>query len=337
MEFGIFAGDYLYFEYNLSLELLENIKMYNTSVFEGMHILNASFNKQHESNNLFKGDGSGAKLLGHDNPVALVQILARNNITIILNITEGWTTAQDNGNVTLKKDNMSVLLRLLGRPISSYTKVTNNQVIVVMVKGSQLQLRVANVSALKNKSEYPGCIWFEETQNVIFDNIGYEILGADATITGSVEAPNTQINTYLDGFDVDINKIESNSVSFVLTSKSESGKMVAVSILKKTLLLPENTEVFMILNNKVLPEVKELAELTADESGFHRVSDEDGEQILLSVSEVSTQEITIRFIPEVDTTPLAEPWTLWDFAIVFAILIVIIIAGMYMYVSRRED
>jgi hypothetical protein len=339
LSFGIFDGDYLYFEYNLSAELLKNIKMYNISVFDTMHIENASFNKEKVSKNLFKGDGAGAKLLGHDNPVALVQVLGRDDLTIMLNITDGWSAAQDNATVTLTDNNMSVLLRLLGRPSSSLIKVTNDQIILLMGKGSQLQLRVANVSALQNKTENPGCVWFEETQDSIFDNIGYEILGAEATISGSDEDPSTQITNYLDGFNVEIKKIEGNSISLVLTSESGSGNMVAISMLKETLQLPENTQILVTLNNEVLLEAKELTELSPDETGYYRISDSDGEQVLITVSEVSTQEITIQFIPELepDDTPLAEPWTAFDFIIIFAILIVIIIAGMYIYVSRRED
>ena len=86
-------------------------------------------------------------------------------------------------------------------------------------------------------------------------------------------------------------------------------------------------------------EAKELTELSADETGFYRISDSEGEQVLVSVSEYSTSEISIQFIPEIepDTTPLAEPWTAWDFVIIFAIMMVVILAGMYMYVSKRED
>ena len=336
---GNFSGKYLAFQYNLSAERLNNVSVYNSTIFNHIIMVNSSYNQQHVSPHLFKGEGSGARLLAHDNPIALIQVLARENITVILNITENWILNQLESNVTLTNNSLNITVRLVGKPGSHFLNVTDSTITLLLRKSNQLQIRLINLTSEDKKATLPGNLWFEETEDMIFDSIGYGYLGGDITITGPYGAPEINMNTFLEDFTLDVEKVENKEVSFILSSYDPSGKYVMLAVLKETLNLLGDSEVKILLDNDTVLELKSLSLTPPYKAGYYRVFDEKGEQILISVPNFSEHEITVQFIPEVrpDKEDLLKVWSYWDYISIIGILIVILIAGVHLYIVRRKD
>ncbi len=333
---GNFSGRYLAFEYNLSADKLINVSMYNSTIFNSMFMENSSFNNQHASNHLFKGTGAGAKLIAHDNPIALIQVLARENITVILNITDDWALNHSSPNVTLSNDSMSVDILLVGKPLSYFIKVTDSNITILLSKSSQLQIRLINISDDDNKEDLPGSLWFSETQPVILNNIGFDNVGGDITITGPYDTPEVFVNIYVDDFNIEVDKVLNKEIVITLSSDEPTGKFVLLSVLKETLGISSDSKVVILIDDSPVTQLDEISTLTTAEAGFYRTFDSEGEQILISVSHFSEHKITIQFIPTVDQDIKDRIWSYWDYLSVIGILIVILIAGLYLVVSRRE-
>ena len=93
------------------------------------------------------------------------------------------------------------------------------------------------------------------------------------------------------------------------------------------------------MDNDTVLELKSLSLTPPYKAGYYRVFDEKGEQILISVPNFSEHEITVQFIPEVrpDKEDLLKVWSYWDYISIIGILIVILIAGVHLYIVRRKD
>jgi len=350
---GNFTGKYLAFEYNLSTERLFNVSFYNKTLFNSLFMENGSFEDQKISNNLFKGDGTGADLIAHDNPVSLIQLHIRENVTVFLNITDSWTLNYTEPNLTLHNDNLNIGIVLEGDPVSYFENVTKSNISIVMGKGSQLQIRIINVSSAKNKTELPGTQWFDETQPIIYDSIAEGTFGGDVTITGkgtgtgtssgTSEEPEVNVNSYMDDFTITVAKVEDHKITLIVSSDLPDGRIFMISVAKETLNITSDVNILMFLDNMLVPEVENGSMVTTAEAGYYTTSDEAGYQFLISIPHFSEREIVIQFFPTIipgtEIVPDAKTpvWGLLDFATIIAILIVVLIAGLHLFMSRRED
>lgn len=336
---GKFKGKYLEFEYNLTAEKLMDLKVYNISLFNKIFIENGSFEKEHVSNHLFKGDGAGAKLLAHDNPITLIQIKARTNITVFLKINSNWTLIKNESNITLSYDNFTVSLRFVGKPGADYLKVNNSNISALLFRSSQLKIMLKKIKCSENKSNQSGNDWFNETHEFIFDSIGLGILGGEITITGPSNIPNVIVNSYSEGFRIGVNDIEKYKISIIIDPNSKSDNFILVSMSKDTLKIVNDFDVEILVENTVIPEMNKINSISSNDLGFFRISDEEREQILLSIPQSTTQNITMQFIPEdkIDGETQTLAWSYLDFAMIIGVLLIVLIAGLYMYISRRED
>ena len=342
--FGTFSGKYLDFEYNLTAEILKNVSIYDIGLFSQLTMENGSFSKEKVSNHLFKGDGAGAKLIAHDNPLALIQIKARDSITIHLNVTDNWEIIETEPNITLQSEDINVSLRLLGKPSEDTFVINDLDLSIYLHKSSKLHINIINVSMKKNKEEIPGILWFSQSMPVIMQAIDGEYFGGDATIIGSSGAPQVEMNTYIEDFGLNVNNVKSETkeISMLMSSQDPAGKMVLVSALKETLGYSVNSKVQVLMDGKPINNVDTTRELNINSVGYYRISDSEGEQLIISVPQFSEHTITIKFIPEIDgITPTIDDlkekvWTHWDALAIVVILIIISIAGLHLYLVRRE-
>ncbi|WP_455392493.1 hypothetical protein [[Eubacterium] cellulosolvens] len=338
--FGSFARDFLTFDYNLGVQKLENLSVYGIGLFSRIFIENGSFNGQKVSNNLFKGNGEGVKLLAHDNPLCLIEIQARATLTVHLNLTTNFTINYTDSNITLHNNSVVVTLRLLGKPDSEFIRVSDLNITVMLNKSSKLQIRLTNLSSTTKKEDLPGILWSEETSPIISKIIDDGYFGGDATITGAYGEPEVEINTYLEDFALDIDQIDINTyqISLLASSNDSSRKVVMVSLLKDTLGLTPESDVLVFINKDQPPLLSSASDFETTTFGYYMASDSEMEQILISVPHFSEQTITIQFIPEPaeGSEILTKIWTYWDYISIIGILFIIMIASVYLYTSRKE-
>lgn len=341
LSLGTYSGRYLDFEYNLSAEILKNVSVYDVRLFDQLFIENGSFNKEKVLNNLYKGDGDNASLKAHDNPLCLIQIKASDYITVHLNLTNGWTIIQTNSNITLHNNSnkINVSLRLLGKPYPNSFKILNSNISIILEKSSKIHIHVSNISTAKGKNNTPGVFWFYQTKLIVFSSIDSEYFGGDATIIGPWGEPQIDVFTYIEDFDFEIERIETENtkLTFVVSSEDPTGKFFLVSLLKETFGIPDDAEVKVLMDGQPVPLVSTASALDKDTAGYYRIYDDEGEQLLISIPHFSEHRFTIQFIKvEPDTETLMKVWGYWDFVAIICMLIVILIAALHLYTARKE-
>ena len=337
---GNFTGDFISFEYNLSADELKNISIYKVKIFNRLLIMNGTFYRQMVSKHLFKGEGNGTeKLLVHDNTITLIQIKAKENLTVILNYTNNWTLNKTNGEVILTNNNMSVIFQLAAKPVSNFGNITNSSISVFLGKESMLKIHLINIGDIVSKKDLPGNFWVADTQPILSNNLANGIVGGSVTITGSYEVPNIYTETCLEDFALEVEKIENCEISLFLSSDNPSGKFVIVSALKETLEIPTETEVQILLDGESVPEVDDISQLANETAAYYRTYDVEGEQILISVPHSSDHKILLKFIPEIesDSKEPARSWDYWYFASIIIILLIILFAGAHLYSLRKKN
>jgi len=132
LEAGNFTGRYIDFSYDLEASTLTNFSFLNQSVFSSIVTENASYESQQVHNHLFKGDGESVDLKCHDNPIALIQIKGRENSTVHLNLTSGWSASQYNASVVNLTGNYFNASLNITKSTGSYLSVNNTSVVVFL-------------------------------------------------------------------------------------------------------------------------------------------------------------------------------------------------------------
>jgi hypothetical protein len=292
------------------------------------------------SNHLFKGEGDGIeKLLVHDNTITLIQVKAKEDLTVFINYTNNWTLNDTNGEVKLSNDNMTVMFKLVAKPNSQFINVTNSSITVYLGEKSMLKIFIENIEDVDDKDELPGALWFDDTEPNIFYNLGADNFGGSLTVTGPANSPNVHVETYLDGFIFQVKEIKAQELKFILSSKDISGKFVSVTALKETLEIPEDNTIEVLLDGESIPEVDDISELKIGQAGYYRTYDNEGEQIVISVPHFSEHQIHLRFNAGIESLneDSAIIWDYLDYALIIGVLLVILIAALHIYIVRRKD
>jgi hypothetical protein len=202
-----------------------------------------------------------------------------------------------------------------------------------------LKIYLENISETENKSELPSTLWFDDSKSAMVDYIGEDSLAGSIMITGDAGAPAVHVETYIEGFIFDVDQIGSQKVSFVVFSDNTLGQIISVSALRESLGISSENEVVITIDGETIPELNDISELNAGTVGYYRIDDVEGEQILISIPKFQEQQIQLSFISGTGPNKVEElpVWDLGDYAVIIGILIVVLIAALNIYVSRRKD
>jgi hypothetical protein len=340
LDSGVFDGRFLDLNYSLAEDKLEDVAFYDVRLFNETYIENGTFTDQKVLNNLFKGDSTNASIKGHDNPLCLIQIKAREDITVHLNLTSNFTIKlESESEITLHNESMDVSIRLLGKPGSEILKIKGLNITIYLPARSKMHINVVELLEEGQKSESPGIFWFSVNSPTVLTGVDGEYYGGDATITGGSNSPVVETYTYLDEFVLDVEQIdtENHEVAFRVSSPEPEGKLVMISSLKAPLGISDETEteVEVYLNGELIQPVNSPNALRQGTAGYYQAADSDGEQILISVPHFSENELMIRFVSRDDI--IEKVLTYWDIIAIISILIVVILAGINLYVVRRKN
>lgn len=283
-------GNYVTFSVNNTTGEVTNYGILGITVFDSIKV--AGFNGKETATRgavtrIINNDGSIVIQL-HDNPAAVINIMAKAKATIIFNLSDGVNAAKEDNIVKITSGNLTAYI------------ASGNATSVIIADGN---VSIGIDKGLTIFRASPVNMPMDEMHRGFMGEIMRNRAGAEISVG---DFDRSSIVNYSEDINVMIRSMEKNRMRMMINSSDHSGKFIMMNIDNSSLIWNEGQKLRLYLDNKPMRQVMSEQELyDAKESSFWlTMMGRNRMEAIMYVANFSERQVDI--VVE-DGTPTATP------------------------------
>ena len=283
-------GNYVIFSVDNTTGDVMNYSILGIAVFDSIKVSGFNF-KETATRGAVTGitDNDGSIVIQlHDNPAAVINIMAKAKATIIFNLAEGVTAAKEDNIVKISSGNLTAY-------------IASGNATSVNIDGGNVSIGIDKGFTIFRAS--PVNMPVNEMHRKFMGEINRNRAGAEISV-GDFDA--SSIVNYSKDMNVMIKSMEKNRMRMMVNSSDPSGKFIMMNIDNSSLMWNEGQKLRLYLDNKPMRQVMDEQELyNANESSFWLTTmGRNRMEAIMYVANFSERQVDI--VVEDEGTPTPE-------------------------------
>jgi hypothetical protein len=284
-------GNYVTFSIDNKTGEVMNYGILGITVFDSIKVQGFNFKEtatMGAMTRIINNDGSIVIQL-HDNPAAVINIMAKAKATIIFDLAEGVNASKENNIVKISSGNLTAY-------------IASGNATSVNIAGGNVSIGIDKGLTIFRAS--PVNMPMDEMHRGFMGEINKNRAGAEISVG---DFDRSSIVNYSEDINVMIRSMEKNRMRMIINSSNHSGKFIMMNIDNSSLIWNEGQKLRLYLDNKPMRQVMSEQELyDANESSFWlTMMGRNRMEAIMYVSNFSERQVDI--VVEDEVTPTATP------------------------------